>query len=430
MENRELGIYIHIPFCQHKCDYCDFISFSNKQDFIENYVESVKKEINHYFKDKTLLETYTITTIYIGGGTPSYIDSKYIYEIMEMLENNLKQNKVKVEDMEITIEVNPGTVNKEKLEQYRKAKINRLSIGLQSTNNEMLKQIGRIHTYEQFLETYQMAKKVGFENINVDLMIGLPNQTIEDIKRSLKEIVLLNPTHISVYSLIVEKGTVIAEKIEKHQLAEMDEELERNMYWYVKNTLELNGYTHYEISNFAKEGKESKHNLNCWRQKEYIGIGLAAHSYLNYVRYTNTSEMKQYINRMNNINTDLVQDILELVQKDEKLDLEENIENVLEVSNNHQKANLKENNIEMIYEIEEVQDVESRKREYMLLGLRTIEGVSISKFKEKYLDNPIFLFRKELEKLVEEKLVVIDGDYIKLTNKGLDLANLVWEEFI
>ncbi len=430
MENRELGIYIHIPFCQHKCDYCDFISFSNKQDFIENYVEAVKKEINHYFKDKTLLETYTITTIYIGGGTPSYIDSKYIYEIMEMLENNLKQNKVKVEDMEITIEVNPGTVNKEKLEQYRKAKINRLSIGLQSTNNEMLKQIGRIHTYEQFLETYQMAKKVGFENINVDLMIGLPNQTIEDIKRSLKEIVLLNPTHISVYSLIVEKGTVIAEKIEKHQLAEMDEELERNMYWYVKNTLELNGYTHYEISNFAKEGKESKHNLNCWRQKEYIGIGLAAHSYLNYVRYTNTSEMKQYINRMNNINTDLVQDILELVQKDEKLDLEENIENVLEVSNNHQKANLKENNIEMIYEIEEVQDVESRKREYMLLGLRTIEGVSISKFKEKYLDNPIFLFRKELEKLVEEKLVVIDGDYIKLTNKGLDLANLVWEEFI
>ena len=430
MENRELGIYIHIPFCQHKCDYCDFISFSNKQDFIENYVEAVKKEINHYFKDKTLLETYTITTIYIGGGTPSYIDSKYIYEIMEMLENNLKQNKVKVEDMEITIEVNPGTVNKEKLEQYRKAKINRLSIGLQSTNNEMLKQIGRIHTYEQFLETYQMAKEVGFDNINVDLMIGLPNQTIEDIKRSLKEVIQLNPTHISVYSLIVEEGTVMARKIENHQLEEMDEELERNMYWYVKNTLELNGYTHYEISNFAKEGKESKHNLNCWRQKEYIGIGLAAHSYLNYVRYTNTSEMKQYINRMNNINTDLVQDILELVQKDEKLDLEENIENVLEVSNNHQKANLKENNIEMIYEIEEVQDVESRKREYMLLGVRTIEGVSISKFKEKYLDNPIFLFRKELEKLVEEKLVVIDGDYIKLTNKGLDLANLVWEEFI
>ena len=413
MENKELGIYIHIPFCQHKCDYCDFISFSNKQKFIKNYMEAVKKEIGNYFKDKTLLETYTVTTIYIGGGTPSYINSKYICEIMHVLEENLKNNMVKMEDMEITIEVNPGTVNKEKLEQYRNAKINRLSIGLQSTNNEMLKQIGRIHTYEQFLETYQMAKEVGFENINVDLMIGLPNQTIEDIKRSLQEIVQLNPTHISVYSLIIEEGTVIAQKIENHQLQEMDEELERNMYWYVKNTLELNDYTHYEISNFAKEGKESKHNMNCWRQKEYIGIGLAAHSYLNYVRYTNTSEMEQYVTRMNNLNGQIVNDILKLSKNKEKASLEE-----------------KEKNIETTYEIEEVQDVEDRKKEYMLLGLRTIEGVSISKFKEKYIDNPIFLFRKELEKLVEEKLVAIDGDYIRLTNKGLDLANLVWEEFI
>ena len=413
MENRELGIYIHIPFCQHKCDYCDFISFSNKQDFIENYVEAVKKEIYNYFKDKTFLETYTVTTIYIGGGTPSYIDSKYICEIMEVLEKNLKQNKVKFEDMEITIEVNPGTVNKEKLEQYKKAKINRLSIGLQSTNNKILKEIGRIHTYEQFLETYQMAKQVGFDNINVDLMIGLPNQTIEDIKTSLNEVIQLNPTHISVYSLIVEEGTVIAKKIQNNQLQEMDEELERNMYWYVKNTLELNGYTHYEISNFAKEGKESKHNLNCWRQKEYIGIGLAAHSYLNYVRYTNTLEMNQYITRMIHLNRQIVNDILELSNHKEKTSLEE-----------HEK------NIETVYEIEEVQDVEDRKKEYMLLGLRTIEGVSISKFKEKYIDNPIFLYRKELEKLVEEKLVMIDGDYIKLTNKGLDLANLVWEEFV
>ena len=413
MENKELGIYIHIPFCQHKCDYCDFISFSNKQDFIENYVEAVKKEINNYFKDKTLLETYTVTTIYIGGGTPSYINSKYICEIMHVLEENLKENMVKLEDMEITIEVNPGTVNKEKLEQYRKAKINRLSIGLQSTHNEMLKQIGRIHTYEQFLETYQMAKAVGFDNINVDLMIGLPNQTIENIKNSLNQVIQLHPTHISVYSLIVEEGTVMARKIENHQLQEMDEELERNMYWYVKNTLELNGYTHYEISNFAKEGKESKHNLNCWRQKEYIGIGLAAHSYLNYVRYTNTSEMEQYITRMNHLNERIVNNILELSNNKGKTSLEEN-----------------EKNIETAYEIEEIQDVEDRKKEYMLLGLRTINGVQISNFKEKYIDNPIFLYKKQLEKLVEENLIVINGDDIKLTNKGLDLANLVWEEFV
>ena len=413
MENKELGIYIHIPFCQHKCDYCDFVSFSNKQEFIENYIEAVKKEISNYFKEKTLLETYTVTTIYIGGGTPSYINSKYICEIMEVLENNLKQNPIKLEDMEITIEVNPGTVNKEKLEQFRKAKINRLSIGLQSTNNKILKEIGRIHTFEQFLETYQIAKEVGLDNRNVDLMIGLPNQTIEDIKRSLEEVIQLNSTHISVYSLIIEEGTVIAQKIEKHQLQEMDEELERNMYWYVKNTLELNGYTHYEISNFAKEGKESKHNLNCWKQKEYIGIGLSAHSYLNYVRYTNTSEMEQYITRMDNLNGKIVKDILKLSKNKEKTNLEEN-----------------EKNIEAIYELEEIQNLDDRKKEYMLLGLRKIEGVQISKFKEKYIDNPIFLYRKELEKLVEEKLVIIDGDYIKLTNKGLDLANLVWEEFV
>ena len=410
MENRELGIYIHIPFCQNKCDYCDFVSFSNKKEWIEKYVEAVKKEIHHYFQDKSLLERYTVTTIYIGGGTPSFINSQYICEIMRVLEIYLKDNAVNLEDMEITIEVNPGTVNKEKLAEYRKAKINRLSIGLQSTNNEMLKQIGRIHTYEQFLETYQMAKEVGFENINVDLMIGVPNQTIEDIKTSLTEIMQLNPTHISVYSLIIEEGTVIAKKIESQQLQEMDEELERNMYWYVKNTLELNGYKHYEISNFAKKGKESKHNLNCWRQKEYIGIGLAAHSYLNYVRYTNTSEMEQYITRMDSLNGQIVKDILEL-------------------SNNKEKENL-EKNIETAYEIEEIQELEDRKREYMLLGLRTLEGVSIAKFKEKYVDNPIFLCRKELEKLVEEKLVIIDGDDIRLTNKGLDLANLVWEEFI
>lgn len=413
MENKELGIYIHIPFCQHKCDYCDFVSFSNKQEWIQNYVEAVKKEINHYFQDKTLLETYTVTSIYIGGGTPSYIDSKYIFEIMHVLEENLKKNRVSLEDMEITIEVNPGTVNKEKLEQYKTTKINRLSIGLQSTNNEMLKQIGRIHTFEQFLETYQMAKEVGFDNINVDLVIGLPNQTIEEVKKSLKEVIQLYPTHISVYSLIIEEGTVIAQKIEKHQLQEMDEELERNMYWYVKNTLELNGYTHYEISNFAKKGKESKHNLNCWWQKEYIGIGLAAHSYLNYVRYTNTSEMEQYITRMDNLNGKIVKDILKLSKNKEKTNLEEN-----------------EKNIEAIYELEEIQNLDDRKKEYMLLGLRKIEGVQISKFKEKYIDNPIFLYRKELEKLVEEKLVMIDGDYIKLTNKGLDLANLVWEEFV
>ena len=417
MESRELGIYIHIPFCKQKCYYCDFVSFSNKQDQIENYIQALKKEIKFYFQNKKFIENYDVTTIYIGGGTPSFINSYYIVEILKELEQNLKYNKTKFEDIEITIEVNPGTVDQQKLKQYKDAKINRLSIGLQSTNNKILKEIGRIHTFEDFLETYQMARNVGFDNINVDLMIGLPNQTIEDIKKSLEEVIKLNSTHISVYSLIIEEGTVIEKKIKDHQLKEMDEELERNMYWYVKDTLELNGYKHYEISNFAKEGKESKHNLNCWLQKEYIGMGTSAHSYINGIRYANSTEIEKYIMLMGQLNEQVIDGILNLSN------------NISDTSDGIVETNLKEK-IETIYEIEEIQTLEDKKKEYMLLGLRKIDGVQISKFKEKYIDNPIFLFRRELEKLVKEELIKIDGDYIKLTNKGLDLANIVWEEFI
>ena len=377
MENKEIGIYVHIPFCKRKCDYCDFISYSNKDSKIEEYIEAVKKEIE---LQKIKSE---ITTIYIGGGTPSYIDSKYIKEIMEELQ---KKNVSK--DAEITIEVNPGTVTLEKLKDYKKAGINRLSIGLQTTKDELLKQIGRIHNFEQFIETYKMAREVGFKNVNVDLMLGLPNQRIKDLKESLESIIQLSPEHISVYSLIVEDGTPIANKIESGELELPDEDLERNMYWYVKNTLELNGYKHYEISNFAKQGYESKHNINCWNQKEYIGIGIAAHSYRDITRYSNTENLGEYIRNV----------------KNEKLE---------------------RNRI-----IHEIQKEDDTKKEYMLLGLRQIDGVKISQFKEKFGDNPIYLFRNELKKLVDENLISVDEDNIKLTNKGIDLANLVWEEFV
>ena len=377
MENKEIGIYVHIPFCKRKCYYCDFISFSNKDSKVEEYIEAVKKEIELQ-KIKS-----TITTVYIGGGTPSYIESKYIKEIME----EIKQKNISKE-AEITIEVNPGTVTLEKLKDYKDAGINRLSIGLQSAQDELLKQIGRIHNYEQFLETYKMARKVGFKNINIDLMLGLPNQRIKDLKESLETVVELQPEHISVYSLIVEEGTPIANKIENGDLELPEEDLERNMYWYVKNTLELNGYKHYEISNFARDGYQSKHNMNCWKQKEYIGIGLAAHSYRDITRYSNTGQLGEYIR-------------------------------------NVQKENLERNRI-----IHEIQKEDDTKKEYMLLGLRQIDGIQISKFKERFGDNPIYLFRNELKKLSEEDLICIDDDNIKLTNKGIDLANLVWEEFV
>ena len=287
---------------------------------------------------------------------------------------------------------------------------------MQSAQNQILKSIGRIHTYEQFLETYNIAKLVGFDNINVDLMIGLPNQSIQDIKNTLEKIIKLNPAHISVYSLIIEEGTVIEKLIKTNRLKLLDDSVERNMYWYVKNTLELNGYNHYEISNFAKKGKESKHNMNCWNQKEYIGLGVSAHSYLNGIRYSNCISLENYINNINKLHINGFYEILKNIGEKVNTDFTSNI--------------LQENQQNLIYNIEEIQNLEMKKNEYMLLGLRKLEGVKISEFKEKYLENPIYLYRTELAKLVEEKLIVIDGDYIRLTNKGLDFANFVSGNFI
>lgn len=381
---KKIGLYVHIPFCKQKCYYCDFISYSKKENYFEKYVQALIKEMKNFLYHNNV----EIETLYIGGGTPSLIDAKYIEEIMYVLqEKNLLKNT-----KEITIEVNPGTVNEEKLKTYKNIGINRLSIGLQSTENNILKKVGRIHTYEDFLNTYEEARKVGFENINVDLMIGIPDQKISDIKKSLEKIINLKPIqpeHISVYSLIVEDGTPIQKLINTGKLNLPDEETERNMYWYVKNFLELNGYIHYEISNFAKKGYESKHNMDCWNQKEYIGFGVAAHSYINGVRFGNTDSIEEYIENCNN---------------DE---FEKN---------------------RIIDEIEK--DIFSKEQEFMLIGLRKIDGVFIQDFKNKFGENPIFVFKDELNKLVEEGLIIVDFDQIKLTNKGLDLANLVWEEFV
>lgn len=371
---KELGIYIHIPFCKQKCSYCDFTSYSNKNKKVDQYIEELKKEIKE--KSKSLGE-YEITTIYFGGGTPSYIESKYITEVLQEIKKKYNISK----NVEITIEVNPGTVTKEKLESYVESGINRISIGLQTCNDNLLKMIGRIHTFEEFLNTYELAQKAGFTNINVDLMIGLPKQDLEDVKDSLIKIIELKPNHVSVYSLIIEEGTPIERKIEKRELELPDEDLERKQYWEVKGTLENSGYKHYEISNFAKKGYESKHNVNCWEQKEYVGFGVAAHSYLNNVRYSNVETIEEYL------------------QEKEAI-------------------------------IHEIQDLENQKKEYMLLGLRKIEGIKISNFKNKFGSNPIMDFKSELNKLVEEGLIEIDLDEIKLTPKGIDLANLVWEEFV
>lgn len=389
MQNKQIGLYVHIPFCKQKCSYCDFCSYANKEDLISKYVKYLLQEIKEVGSNNKIDfqngkdDLFIVKTIYIGGGTPSLIESKYIKEIMQTIQTNFEIEK----NVEVTIEVNPGTVTLEKLEDYVKSGINRLSIGLQSTHEHLLKEIGRIHTYLEFLDTFRFAREAGFENINVDLMIGLPNQTTQEVQDSVEEIVSMEPEHISVYSLILEDETPLAKKVEQG-LELPNEEIERKMYWEVKKTLEKNGYNHYEISNFSKPGFESKHNMDCWNQKEYVGFGIAAHSYTNGIRYSNIANIEQYIQ-------------------------------------NYELNNLEKNLI-----FHEKQNTVSMQKEYMLLGLRKIQGVSIQEFKTKFIANPVFLYHSELEKLVREELIEIDGDFIKLTSKGLDLANLVWEEFI
>ena len=380
---KELGIYVHIPFCKQKCYYCDFISYANKEEKTKEYVKCIQKEIEIESK-KYSKDEYEITTIYFGGGTPSYISAIYIENII----NVIKLNYNVKDNAEITIEINPGTVNEEKILIYEKIGINRVSIGLQSTNDKLLKQIGRIHTYEEFLNCYKLVSKSKINNINVDLMLALPNQTIEDLEESLQKVINLKPNHISLYSLILEEGTKLEKMVSENIVKLPEEDMEREMYWKTKRILEKNGYNHYEISNFAKEGYKSKHNMNCWSQKEYLGFGVAAHSYVNRKRYCNTNNIEEYI------------------------------------------SNIKKGKIENNRTVCEIQNKIDEQKEFMMLGLRKIEGLNIQEFKNKFVENPIYVFHKELEKLVNEDLIEIDLDKIKLTNKGLDFANLVWEEFV
>ena len=375
---KEIGIYVHIPFCKRKCYYCDFVSYDNKYEKIDSYVEIVKKEIEDTSNEFT--KNHIVSTIYFGGGTPSFLESKYIKLLLE----NIRRNFNVTSNAEITLEVNPGTITEEKLKTYQMCGINRLSIGLQTTNDNLLKKIGRIHTYSEFLSTYNLARKLGFSNINVDLIFSLPDESLDDLKLDLEKIIELSPEHISTYSLIVENGTKIKELIEENADGYNlpSEDIERQMYWYIKNTLEEKGYRHYEISNFAKEGYESKHNLNCWNQKEYFGFGAAAHSFIDGIRFSNKKILSEYI------------------------------------------FNFKSR------DIEEKMNREELAKEYMMLGLRKIDGVSISEFERKFNLNPLLYFRFEISKLTDEDLIEVDLDDIKLTKKGLDFANIVWEEFI
>ena len=314
----------------------------------------------------------------------SSIDAKLLKEILDTIsyEFNVSSN------VEITIEVNPESVTSEKLEIYKSSGINRISIGLQTTNDKMLKELGRLYIYSEFKEKYNLIKKY-FNNINIDLIFGLPFQNIDDLKKDIKEIINLNPNHISAYSLIIEKNTKIYKEAKDFKIKIPEDILNRDMYWYIKTNLEKNGYIHYEISNFSKEKYESKHNIHCWEQKEYLGYGIGAASYFNNTRFSNITNLPLYIVNIQN--------------------------NIFDIN------------------IEEIQNIKDKQKEYMLLNLRMLKGVNVNKFKKLFNKDPLIIFKNEINRLIDNNLLkIIDKNelYIRLTNKGLDLANIVWEEFI
>ena len=382
-----IGLYIHIPFCKQKCKYCDFISFENcEEDIINDYIKALIEEIKFRANSlKTIDNKFLVKTIYIGGGTPSIINEKHIYNILDTIYDNFEI----MNNCEISIEVNPGTINETKLKTYKEIGINRLSVGLQTANNRLLKLIGRIHNYEDYYNTIKCAKKIGFTNINTDLIIGLPTQNIYDIEKTLDCVLDLDLTHISVYSLILEENTELYKMVKSGKYRLPDEEIERYMYWYAKRRLEDNGFIHYEISNFAKPSYRCQHNIDCWNQKEYLGMGINAASYMSNLRFKNISNLKQYISN---------------------------------IKNNKWQANII---------IEEKQTKRDQMNEYIILGLRMSNGVSLDKFERKFQENLSDIYWNSIIKLIQDNLVVIDDNrYLKLTKKGLDYANIVWEAFL
>ena len=379
--DNNIGIYIHIPFCTSRCYYCDFSSNVGQDEKIEKYIDAVCKEL---LQNAEILSERKISTVYFGGGTPSYIDSKYIEKIMSII--NMFESDID----EITIEINPGTIDKNKLLTYKNCGINRLSIGLQSTYNDVLKNIGRVHTYEDFITTLELAKEVSFNNISLDLIYPLPNLSLERFKESINTVVelkeLYNIKHISVYNLELHENSKLKFLIDNGFLSLVNEDEEYEMKKYLESTLEKNGFLRYEISNFALRGFESKHNLNYWLQGEYIGVGAAASSFLAGSRYTNIKDLDKYINSIN-------EDKSVIIEK-EDLDF-----------------------LELM-------------KEYVILRLRLNEGVNIAKFKKRFGVSIYEIFKDEIEKLLEEGLIVSKNDCLLLSERGKEVANIVWEEFI
>lgn len=376
-----MSVYVHVPFCKRKCLYCDFPSAPGTPDEIAYYFRVLQKEIRSF---EALDSLHTVGTVFFGGGTPSLVNPMYIDQVLSLLRTQYHFEK----DTEITLEANPGTLTKESLSAYRGMGINRLSIGLQSVHEDELTILGRIHSYEDFRKNYEAAREAGFANINIDLMSGLPRQTMEKWQKTLQTVADLEPEHISAYSLIIEEGTPFAATWGTRQgrVYLPGEETDRAMYRYTKEFLAERGYTRYEISNYARPGRECRHNLVYWTGGEYIGFGLSAASYVDNKRFQNPADKTEYWNYSRSAYASF--------KAARPLSLKE------------------------------------REEEYMFLGLRTARGVSREEFKKRFGESFPGVYEKKLLDYCQSGFMEKSEDRIRLTDKGIDVSNVIMADFL
>lgn len=394
MANRQkkpLELYVHIPFCASKCLYCDFLSFRALRPVHEEYVAQLTEEIK---AQGACCHEYQVTTVFIGGGTPSVLEPFFIRDVMQALFENFYIG----DDAEITIEVNPGTMLQNKLHIYRASGINRVSVGLQSADNRELQYLGRIHTFEEFLKSYQCARMAGFSNINIDLMSGIPGQTLDSWKNTLKKVTMLKPEHISAYTLIVEEGTPFW-NMYGEGAGERDrgiypplpgEDTENRIYHLTRSFLEEQGYARYEISNYAKPGWECRHNLGYWTQIPYLGLGLGASSYMGGCRFANERDMAAYLS-------------LDFGGEDALSRLRGQVQQLTR---------------------------EAKMEEFMFLGLRMIKGVSEIEFVSMFGIKMEHIYGPVIDRLITNGLLQKKGVWISLTEWGMDVSNFVLSEFL
>lgn len=395
---KKLGMYIHIPFCIKKCLYCDFLSFENMgSDMHRQYIDAVNIELDFY--SSVFGDNFIIDTIFFGGGTPSLLDANLIKEVLLQIRHKYNVQK----DAEITIECNPKTMDTEKLQIYRKAGINRLSIGVQTLNDMALKRLGRVHQSKDAKETFALARQAGFENINIDLMFAIPEHTNEVWQETLQEAIRLNPEHISFYSLQLEEGTKYFEMFQKDELNMVSDKIDRDMYHGAAQFLKESGYNHYEISNCAKPGFECKHNLKYWSMEDYLGIGLGAHSYMNGERFSNTRDLGKYIQELQADN--------------------------LGVGGNADNLEAKRKWVEWQHTNTERDNMV----EFIITGMRRVEGINLTEFEDRF-GKKLFDVYPEQEKLVqdymEKGLLILENNRMRFTIEGVDVSNTVLAEFV